>query len=165
MRKGIQTGEHRACKICGSVFYIPPYRVKRGNACYCSPSCAGRGRMERQTPPLADRFWSKVKRRGPEECWPWTASTIRHGYGSFRFNGRAWVASRVAYLLANGEFDLSQDVLHSCDNPNCCNPAHLRIGTARENAADMMARRRHRPTSRRGEKVPAAKLTEDEVRL
>src|SRR5215203_4992149 len=102
MQKGFRSGEHRACAICGSAFYVPPYRVKRGNAFYCSPTCAAVGKMAKRTPPIKERFWSKVDRRGPHDCWPWLGALLRHGYGQVRFRDRNWVSSRVAYVLAYG---------------------------------------------------------------
>lgn len=53
-------------------------------------------------------------------------------------------AHRAAHLFGHGYLDPSLDVLHSCDNPICCNPAHLRMGTHLENMADMVQRGRHR---------------------
>jgi hypothetical protein len=62
-------------------------------------------------------------------------------------------------MLEHGLSAIMGDVLHSCDNPVCCNPAHLRVGTDKDNAADRIARNRQQ----RGSRVPTAKL--DEVRV
>lgn len=99
---------------------------------------------------LAERFWSKVDRRGADECWSWTASTFRHGYGKFQLgrddehpDGRVAYAPRVAWELANGRaIPDGKVVRHHCDNPPCCNPAHLAVGTQAENTSDMVRRGR-----------------------
>ena len=88
------------------------------------------------------RFWQKVLRLSPEDCWPWTAATSGFGYGRFKMAGRLYSSHRVAYALANGriEDDASYHgsvVMHSCDNPRCCNPLHLKLGTQKQNARDM----------------------------
>lgn len=99
----------------------------------------------------AARFWSKVSAGGPDECWPWTAGTDKDGYGKFAvtlppLGGRSPQkhvrAHRLAFLLVHGvAFGL---VLHSCDNPPCCNPGHLRDGTQSQNVRDSVERGRFR---------------------
>ena len=88
---------------------------------------------------VSRRFWSKVDRsRGPDDCWPWTAF-VHLGYGKFGVAGRVVGAHRMAYLLANGSIPEGLFVLHApviCHNRACCNPAHLRVGTARDNYQD-----------------------------
>jgi len=111
------------------------------------------------------RFWSKVNRGGPDECWEWQAYRItqRGGYGHIRWkvDGR-WAmvrAHRVAWELTHGPAgDLG--VLHACDNPPCCNPAHLFLGTQQSNMRDKIRKGRHL----RGEQAPGARLTADDVR-
>ena len=89
----------------------------------------------------AEKFWSRVKRGEASECWVWTGSTNGHGYGRLNVRGKWLGAHRVAFELANGKAP-EQCVLHSCDNPPCCNPAHLREGTLADNVQDMFARGR-----------------------
>lgn len=99
-----------------------------------------------------DRFWSKVDRRGPDECWPWQErSRNEHGYGIFHVGamGKVQKAHRVAYELATGvKLTPEVKIRHSCDNPPCCNPAHLLPGTQADNLADMHRRGRRRYTRR-----------------
>ena len=94
---------------------------------------------------LLERFWSKVDVRGPGECWLWTAGTT-HGYGHLKLGGRHVGAHRVMWLLVHGEeLESDQYVCHTCDNPPCCNPAHLFLGDALINVQDMMAKGRGTP--------------------
>lgn len=111
---------------------------------------------------LAVRFWSKVRRGAPGECWPWTHATNEHGYGVMRptgaRSGPTLRAHRVALVL-NGRDPGDLIVRHRCDNPPCCNPAHLLVGTMAQNSADMVERGR----SARGERSGMAKLTDADV--
>lgn len=111
---------------------------------------------------LADRFWSKVDRRGADDCWPWTAATNEHGYGVMRPEGQrsgpTVKAHRVSLTLAGVDIE-GLVVRHSCDNPPCVNPAHLSVGTKADNSADMVSRDRHARGSRSG----TSKLTECQV--
>ena len=108
---------------------------------------------------VAARFWAKVDVRGVDECWNWTASIDTPGYGGFKFRGRKVNSHRMAYHLSRGESAGPRLVLHSCDNRLCCNPAHLRLGTYRDNMAD--AKRRGRLC--RGSQQGFAQLTESLV--
>lgn len=106
--------------------------------------------------PIEERFWEKVAVGKPDECWLWTAFRNNHGYGRIIWNGKAYIASRVSWMLANGKEPQGM-VCHSCDNPSCVNPAHLWLGTALDNNRDAFAkgrseaaRRRAQPTCKHG---------------
>lgn len=102
---------------------------------------------------LHDRFWSKVKRAAPSECWEWQASRHKKGYGQFGFyprpaKSRTIRAHRACWLLVHGAIPDGVSVLHHCDNPACVNPAHLYLGSNDDNVRDRVARGRTR-TGRR----------------
>lgn len=89
----------------------------------------------------ATRFWTKVNvSGGPEACWPWIAGRFASGYGAFKRGDKIVRAHRVAYELYRGPVADGMHVLHSCDNPVCCNPRHLRVGTHGDNMRDRQAR-------------------------
>lgn len=109
-----------------------------------------------------ERFWGRVERRGPDECWPWTLACDRQGYGRTVVDGRDTSAHRNAYRLHYGQDPGELCVCHKCDNPPCCNPAHLFLGDQQDNVNDKVAKgRSHHPT---GAKNPTTILTEDQVR-
>jgi hypothetical protein len=93
---------------------------------------------------VEERFWSKVAIGEPGECWEWQRSRNADGYGQFKLaSGESpQRASRVAWMLSFGDIPDGLWVLHRCDNPPCCNPAHLFLGTAADNHADMRAKGR-----------------------
>ena len=122
------------------------------------------------------RFWSKVNKGGPNECWLWTGAKTGAGYGNLDLNGRNLLAHRVAWMIHNGGITRGLCACHTCDTPLCVNPAHLFLGTHAENALDKQ--RKGRCNSPRGgrngsrlhpEKRPrggahgCAKLTADQV--
>lgn len=97
-------------------------------------------------PSLATRFWSKVDRSDPDGCWPWLAGVRKRaeGYGAFWLGGKHRPAHRIAWELTRGAIgDESLEVCHRCDNPPCCNPAHLFLGTRQDNNEDKVSKQRH----------------------
>lgn len=106
-----------------------------------------------------NRFWEKVQQGRKEDCWPWIASRDEAGYGRFWQIGRMVGAHRVAYELAKGPVEQGRVVMHRCDNPSCCNPHHLSLGTAKDNSDDKVAKGRQAC----GESHGRAKLTNANV--
>lgn len=100
--------------------------------------------MSRPPIPIDQRFWPKVKKRGPDDCWLWTARKGTHGYGMISSPGHGMLfAHRVCFAIHNGPIPSGLVVLHSCDTPACVNPAHLRLGTQGDNLRDMSAKGRN----------------------
>ncbi|HXI16800.1 MAG TPA: HNH endonuclease [Chloroflexota bacterium] len=130
--------------------------MKSGQARFCGRSCAGRARGG----DFAARFWSKVDKTG--DCWLWTAYRNKGGYGAVQTAARyeaPVLAHRAAWELTHGAIPPGVFVCHSCDTPACVNPAHLFLGTDRDNKVDMMNKGRL-PLGSRSVK---AKLTEAQV--
>ena len=100
----------------------------------------------------------------PDDCWPWTKGLHTQGYGRCWDTrvGKVRYAHRLVYELFVGPVPDTLDILHTCDTPQCVNPAHLRIGTHQENMLDKCAK--GRANTPRGERAGQSKLTEDQVR-
>ena len=110
------------------------------------------------------RFNSNVLKLTDEDCWEFKGGIQKLGYGTVTIRNKhkvTYYAHRVAYFLANGEFDESKNVLHRCDNRSCCNPGHLFLGTHQDNMADKVAKGRQ--SSLVGSDHPQARLTEEQV--
>lgn len=115
------------------------------------------------------RFWKKVDIRGEDECWPWMgAKWCGDGllYGKLVWGSRGdqkWLhAHRVAYEFTNGAIGCGLCVCHKCDNPPCCNPKHLFLGTKTDNNADK--KQKGRSANVVGELNPRSKLTDEVVK-
>lgn len=125
-----------------------------------SPSITEPGQL-RMTATRLEYFWSRIAWGGKQECWPWTGGSTGWGYGSMSVGGRQVGSHRIAYILQRGPIPHGLHVLHRCDNPPCCNPDHLFLGTPAANNADRDAKGRQR--SRKGEDSPQSKLTARQV--
>lgn len=121
--------------------------------------------------PNEDRFLEKIDQRGEDACWPWRGAQNRDGYGVFTYfvegAKKTSVVSRLAFEYFTGQTPGNLYVLHSCDNPTCCNPKHLFLGTPLDNMQDKMRKGRgafpgpSRPA--RGSRHGNALLTEEQV--
>lgn len=154
------------------------YRAKR-----CR-SCSHRYFSDRMSAKNEDRFWGHVdKVSSPYECWLWTKGKSTRGYGQVSFHGRHMRANRVAWILTHGDIPDDMIVCHNCpggDNPSCVNPAHLWLGTHKDNAIDRERKgrskhkggggfgdrngmRQHPESVLRGERNARAKLTNQQA--
>jgi len=88
------------------------------------------------------RFWAKVEKT--DRCWNWTGAIFAKGYGLLGYNGHNFTVHRFSWVIHNGPIPDNKWVLHHCDNPKCVKPEHLYLGTAQDNADDMVARGRQR---------------------
>ena len=126
------------------------------------PTTKGTKRVHaRKGAPWQERFWLRVRVGNVSECWEWQGSRGPHGHGAVRRDGKHIRATAIAWFLFHGEWPPEgMDICHHCDNPPCVNPAHLFIGTAKDNMQDAIRKGRFkflRP--RPGEHNNNAKLT------
>lgn len=148
----------RTCAFCGAPFEIYPSQLRWGARKFCTRKCDNLSRIQ----PLEERFWSKVDRSGgPNACWMW----MDHKWGPMRYGGfyvakhEHVYAHRFVWELTHQAISDGQFVCHVCDTPACVNPAHLFLGSARDNVRDMISKRRNQ----HGEQHHKARLTEIDV--
>jgi hypothetical protein len=113
------------------------------------------------------RFWQKVRKAGPTECWPWLGALTDKGYGycfPYGAKGGKYRSHRVAFFIVTGVDPGEFGAVHSCDNPPCSNPAHAIPSTQAVNLANMRAKgREYKFPVISGEHAPHAKLTDAQV--
>lgn len=132
--------EKRICLHCKTEFYPRQEQVRLGNGLYCSRSCASINQKEK---PLLERFWSFVKKGEHDECWEFMGCRNVDGYGSMSIgHSKIERAHRISFVLHKGEIPPDMVIMHTCDNPPCCNPKHLILGTQIDNIHDMVKKKR-----------------------
>jgi hypothetical protein len=102
-----------------------------------------------------ESVWGRVDQHETDECWPFVGAVNTYGYGQIRVDGKQELAHRLAFELATGISPGLLLVCHRCDNPRCCNPSHLFLGSVADNAQD---------AANKGRLPGARKLTEELVR-
>ena len=106
------------------------------------------------------RLWKNVRMAGGDACWEWRLYRNKGGYGNFGMPGRVIrLAHRMAYETVYGPIPSGLHVLHRCDNPGCCRPDHLFLGTPADNCNDKLAKNR----GAKGERISQSKLKTDDV--
>lgn len=90
--------------------------------------------------PVQERLTAHLTRQC--ECLVWTGATTKQGYGHMKVDGKTITVHRLTWLLNKGEIPPGMCVLHTCDNPPCCNPDHLFLGTDLDNKRDAMGKGR-----------------------
>lgn len=123
--------------------------------------------MPRWTQTNEERFLSYVNKT--DTCWLWNGAKHNFGYGCFYYKGKLIKAHQYAYIKFNGPITDGLLVRHTCDVPECCNPAHLILGTQQDNINDCIERGRfkaksYKPGDQKGENNTTAFLTWDIVR-
>jgi hypothetical protein len=109
---------------------------------------------------LIAKFHRLVQKGADDACWPWTGRKNERGYGRPTCDAISYRAHRIAWELAHGSpVPDNRIIRHTCDNPSCCNPRHLLLGTPADNMRDAVKRERVALGSRRED----AKLSEDAV--
>lgn len=147
----------KECPVCLSTFEMTPgdwFRWK--NRIYCSSKCYTIGRVGKPHPtnriiiPIEDRFWEKVNKDGEihpvlgTKCWLWNGAKHPAGYGRIgRGHKETTPATHVSWKIYTGkEVPDGMIIMHKCDNPPCCNPDHLELGTHKTNCDDMIKKGR-----------------------
>jgi hypothetical protein len=122
--------------------------------------------MPRKIKDLRTYLASKIA-IAPNGCWEWSGGRNKSGYGKIKFGGKDYLTHRVSYAVNRGISvdDVSLMVLHSCDNPPCINPEHLREGTCSDNILEAYAKGRASLNNsfQNGEKNPRSKLLQSQV--
>lgn len=130
------------CEFCGRAFFLREQKyqsfAKFQKRRFCSVECYNSTISTQET---AEWIMSRVTKVG-NGCWVWNGSKTLKGYGRTNFQGRKSHAHRVSYKIFHGPIPEGLVIMHSCDNPPCCNPAHLSAGTHRDNVHDAIAKGR-----------------------
>ena len=148
---------------CGLKTRLAPYNSTKDKWIKGEPIRFINGHQSRPND-LSAHFWSKVDRSGGEStCWEWLNCINNWGYGELMVNRKKYRAHRFAWELVNGQIPSGLLVLHKCDNPKCCNPKHLFLGTHKDNMKDMAEKGRANPPRLSGEKHGQHKLTLEQV--
>lgn len=158
----------KPCEWCSQPYTRHPrYSDKRwGRSRFCSLACAsacGRTVKAEKAESIEDRFWGGLDRSkglGPQgDCWEWAKGRVQQGYGRLSVGRSEVRAHRFSYELAYGPIPEGMMVCHRCDNPPCCNPEHLFLGTALENNQDKAEKDR----TLYGEDHHKAKLKDEDI--
>lgn len=155
-KKRIAAGQHR-----------PDVKAKKAKALskYWKDVRSGKKPMPRRTGrpprPITERFWSKVDKKGVDDCWLFTSNHGGTQYGMLSVpKGQEYFAHRISWIIHNGSIPDGLLVLHTCDVPKCVNPKHLFLGTNQDNMDDMVKKGR----SLKGVKHPSSRLTDTQVK-
>lgn len=113
------------------------------------------------------RFWGKINILNNNDCWEWNAAKTIDGYGRFKIAGKNYSPHRLVYETFFCNIPDKMDICHKCDNPSCCNPNHLFLGTRSDNMKDCYTKGRSlhilKMEKLRGEETKQAKLTNEMV--
>lgn len=158
--KGVTVVQRRFCRSCGQLLR-PWQRLACSEECY-QPLWSGRA---------TKALWSRVDKNGPVPvhcpelgpCWLWIGSCIPAGYGHVTVDCQSYYTHRLAYELEYGPIPDEGWIMHRCDNPPCCRPSHLKVGTQLENIQDCIAKGRKNPPHMTGATNPNSKLSADDV--
>jgi len=160
------------CLCCGKEFEVKEYRQ---DAKFCSLSCRAKVQvpqvnldrkdwwLKHSQEELDEMLFSRIKERVKIDsgCWVWQMGTDKDGYGMITFTMKSLRAHREVYRIVHGAIPKGMLVCHTCDNPSCCNPDHLYLGSPADNSGDMVKRKRNWKTV--GENCHTSKLTEKDV--
>jgi hypothetical protein len=160
------------CKICGKCFEWKKNHKNHVRK-YCSKNCAyevlrNRNESQFRWDDLSEEEKLVKMKDNLEErlikkdcCWEWKGGKDKDGYGQMQIStgNKLTKAHRVSWMVYKGDIPKGIKVCHKCDNPPCCNPDHLFLGTTKDNSADMTLKGR----STRGSKNATSKLKDDDI--
>ncbi len=92
--------------------------------------------------------WKRIDIKSEDECWEWQGSLVNKKYGKMIVGWKYCLTHRIVYELKNGNIPPEMVVCHKCDNPKCCNPKHLFLGTQKDNIHDMISKGREKRYSK-----------------
>lgn len=147
--------DSKVCPQCGGTFHRSTYRASNWpRVKFCGLTCYNAAK--RYTPEQrAAVFWSRTDRVG--ECMVHRGCKDKWGYAHIAVWGRRVQAHRYAYEMKVGSIPAGMLVMHTCDNPPCVNPEHLKLGTDLDNTRDKLLKRRH-------DNITRPKLTPEKVK-
>lgn len=115
--------------------------------------------------PIDYKFWRHVDKKNNDECWNWTGSKDKKGYGLFSLGHTTIHTNRMSWILTNGEIPEGLLVCHKCDNPSCVNPNHLFLGANKDNNQDKINKGRAVfPKQKTGKENSNGKLSSEDVK-
>ena len=156
----------RNCMQCGNEFTTYLSTIKRGGGKFCSRFCFDnhpqKKRINYGGKDPVDRFFEHIdKTSSVNGCWIWKGHINKAGYGRIRRDHKDMSTHRYSWLIHNGDIPKNMFICHKCDNPICCNPEHLFLGTPKDNSQDRKNKKRNRDQN--GSKHNFAKLNESQV--
>ncbi len=111
---------------------------------------------------IPEDVWKRIDKGEDKDCWNWLGGCVGGGYGQISIGDKMYLTHRLVYELIYGNIIEGLCILHNCNNPKCCNPSHLRMGTIEEN--NVQRDREGRRVIVFGEKCGTHKLTNIQVR-
>ena len=120
-------------------------------------------KLQSTFPLTPDEFWASLCKTSEDGCWEWSKGRSKFGYGRIYIHPKIEYTHRVAWRLKNGDIPKGLSVCHHCDNPPCCNPEHLFVGTQRDNNNDRIKKGRSGNRPMHGTAHVLAKLTDLDV--
>lgn len=177
----VDPGDYWVLHSCDNPACVNPAHLRLGTSLENNRETSAKGRYQNPTvktpprpkgrkkglKPLEWRFWQKVDKRAPNECWNWTAKLDRDGYGRIGLGGRDGGmarAPRISYRLHYGVDPSDMMVCHTCNNPACVNPAHLYLGTYQDNNKYTVESGNWKNPGKRGMESKQSNLTDDDIR-